>query len=185
MQYAVQSRGVGKPVAWWIIGDRDPKPVAADFVTTEDPRDHVLAEDGTLRRMSADDAHAIAVTAKLGTLRAARDAAIEGGITFAGHRYYTDRAARADLMQAVLGFQLLAGLSAAAIAALPAPPPDTVRWKTADPSGAEYVTLTPADLVQLFAAVSIHVETQFTREATLIGRALSARTPAALDAVRW
>ena len=98
--------------------------------------------------------------AALAALKAARDAAISGGITVNSVSVQTDDLSQQRLTAAALAAQI--------------DPTATVRWKTAT---GEFVTLTAPQIIALALAVRAHVQGCFDREAELAARIKTADDP--------
>lgn len=99
----------------------------------------------------------------LANLKAARDAALSGGVTVNGISVQTDNLSQQRLTAAALAAQI--------------DPAGTVRWKTAD----GFVTLTAAQIVAVAMAVRAHVQACFDREAELMAEIEASDTPEAVD----
>lgn len=170
---------VGQPPSYRAVSE-DEKISSPEIRATTNPADLVTADDGvSLRPTKTSERLESLRDMKRRTLRAARDQLIETGVRYKGARFYSDRQSINDVAQAMTGFLMLATLTRDELAALPAPPPTSVRWKTQD----GHVDLTPKEVAQLLARLSVHQQTAYALEEQALDRLAATDSEAAIAAV--
>lgn len=184
MRWAITSHGVGQPVGYRPLATNDSRLADGEtFITTIDPEGKVLANDGaSLRAASAGERLADAKAAKWAEIKQARQAALDAGVVWNGHRWDTEEDDINRIARTLTSWQRALALPPQLQAQLPGPVPTTVSWTTQND---EEVMLTVAELAMLDAVISLHVGTVFGLAKQLRSRIHAAGSLAAVDAITW
>lgn len=182
MRWAITPRGAGKPVGFRVINTDDDL-VSGEFASTTDPVGKVLADDSTsLRAPTAGEVLAAARLARWEYIKTRRQAALEGGVDWNGHRWDTEEDDVNRVSRTLTSWQRALSLPPEQQAMLPAPVPTAVSWTTADN---EEVLLSVAELAMLDAAISLHTGVVFDTAKPLRAAINAAQTLEAINAVDW
>jgi len=184
MRWAITPNGAGNPVGFRPLRDNDSTLAEAEtFITTTDPEGKVLAKDGaSLRAPRAAETLARARAARWEYLKDRRQQALDGGVTWNGHRWDTEEDDINRIARTLSSWQRALALPPEAQAQLPGLVPTSVSWTTANDIE---VDLTLQQLATLDAVISLHVGTVFGTAKALRAAINAAATLDQVAAVDW
>lgn len=182
MRWAITPRGAGNPVGFRVINSDDDL-MPGEFASTADPAGLVLAADGnSLRAPSAAEVLAAARLARWEYIKGRRQAALDGGVQWNGHRWDTEEDDINRVARTLTSWQRALALPPEAQALLPGPIPSTVSWTTA---ANDEVPLSVVQLALLDATINLHIGAVFEAAKALRTAINAAQTIEAINAVDW